>query len=137
MTKNIKWRLSKLPSVDELQALVKDKIITQEEARSILFNEVEENERDNDSLKDEIKFLRELVERLSTRSTIIETIKQVQLPYYQYNWYKPYDVWCNNSTITQVGTSGTVSLTSGTTNVAYLSGTESNYAQDFTDLQTF
>ena len=35
MTKDLKWRLSKLPTPDELRGLVKDKIITQEEARDL------------------------------------------------------------------------------------------------------
>ena len=57
MTKKIVWRLSKLPTADELRELVKDKIITQEEAREILFNLETEEERDKKSLESEIKFL--------------------------------------------------------------------------------
>ena len=51
------WRLNKLPTTEELRELVKDKIITNEEARDILFNFESEEDRDSESLKSEIKFL--------------------------------------------------------------------------------
>jgi len=75
------------------------KLITQEEAKEILFNESDVDERDKKSLEDEIKFLRELVEKLSNsnNSTIIEKIKYIEKPYYQTPWYKQYDVWCGGS----------------------------------------
>lgn len=98
MTKLV-WRLSKLPTVDELLSLVNNKLITQEEAKEILFNQETQGDRDQDSLKTEIKFLRELVEKLSQKSAqIIETIKYIETPYIKYPWYKPYDNWtyCNN-----------------------------------------
>jgi hypothetical protein len=97
-TKNkLVWRLGKLPSVDELRELVKDKILTNDEAREILFTNEEVEERDKKSLEGEIKFLRDLVETLSNTSTktITETIRIIQQPYVQYRWYKPYDVWCS------------------------------------------
>ena len=50
--KNLKWRLSKLPTPDEVRELVKDKIITQDEAREILFSQETDEERDKDSLKE-------------------------------------------------------------------------------------
>lgn len=39
MTNKLKWRLSRLPEAQEVAQLVKDKIITIEEARQILFSE--------------------------------------------------------------------------------------------------
>ncbi len=98
MTKTkIVWRLTKLPTADELRELVKDKIITNEEAREILFSHEDEEERNKQSLESEIKFLRELVEKLSSgRNQIIETIKEVQIPYRKYDWYDPYKIWCGN-----------------------------------------
>ena len=90
MTKKLVWRLGKLPSPDEVRELVKDKIITQEEAREILFSQETEEDRDKGSLKEEIKFLRELVQKLSNRSTIIETIKYIEKPYTNLGWYQPY-----------------------------------------------
>lgn len=95
MTKKLVWRLGKLPSPDEVRELVKDKIITQEEAREILFSSETEEERDKKSLEDEIKFLRELVSKLSNNQTtrIIETIKEVETPYRKIHWFKPYQDW--------------------------------------------
>ena len=101
MKKKLNWRLGKLPSPDEVRELVKDKIITQDEARGILFSEQEETERDIKSLESEIKFLRELVEKLSKNnsSTIIETIRYVERPYINYPWYQPYQIWCSAQAI--------------------------------------
>lgn len=116
MTKKLVWRLSKLPSADELRELVKDKIITQEEAREVLFKLEEDENRDKESLKDEIKFLRELVDKLSSKKQVIETIKTVEIPYYREKpWYQPYAIWCAASnpgyTLTSAtASSGTVAL---------------------------
>ena len=91
MTKNTKlvWRLGKLPSVEELRELVKDKIITNEEAREILFSSETEETRDQKSLEAEIRFLKELLTAISTtKSQMFETIKYVEKPYYkQWPWY--------------------------------------------------
>jgi two-component SAPR family response regulator len=132
MTKTIKWRLSKLPSVEELQSLVKDKIIIQEEARSILFNEVEDGTRDVESFESEIKFLRELVDKLSERSRIVEVIKQVQVPYIQYPWVTPYVTWCslnNSGTFNVTGTTYAISSSAtNESNSAYAIDTSGNFA---------
>lgn len=94
MTK-LKWRLSKLPTPDEVRELVKDKIITQDEAREILFGQEQESEVNIESLEEEIKFLRKLVEKLSTgRSQIVETIRYVEKPYTKYPWWNNYETWC-------------------------------------------
>ena len=98
MTKKEKlvWRLGKLPTPDELRELVKDKIITQDEAREILFNVETEETRDKDSLHSEIKFLRELVEKLSDKSKVVKVIKEIHTPYQNWQWYQPYYSWCGN-----------------------------------------
>lgn len=99
MKKNkLVWRLSKMPTPEEVRGLVKDKIIAQEEAKEILFSSDGEKERDEKSLKEEIKFLRNLVDKLSNSSTInlVETIRTVDVPYRRYSWYRPYDMWCAN-----------------------------------------
>lgn len=93
--KNLKWRLGKLPTSEEVLKLVNDKIITKEEARDILFNEETEQEKSTEDLKQEIKFLKELVEKLSDSNKVIETIRYIQKPYQQWGWYKPYEVWCS------------------------------------------
>lgn len=144
MTKKLIWRLSKLPSVDELQSLVKDKLITQDEAREILFTNEEIEERDSKSLESEIKFLRELIDKLSTRSNVIETIKIIKKPYIQYEWYTPYWSWCtttNNPTLTYYSGSGTScgTITSGNTSLtsASTSNTSATGASNFSSIKTF
>ena len=88
---NLVWRLSNRPTADEIVELRAQEIITKEEARELLFNQETEEERDKKSLQSEIKFLRELVDKLSNSklSTIVETIRYVEKPYYKHDWYKP------------------------------------------------
>jgi len=99
MTKNtLKWRLSKLPTPGEIRELVKDKIITQEEARDILFKKGEEVDKvetdEMSALREEIKFLKGLVDRLAQKdyTRLVEVIKRVEVPVIR-PWYKPYEVW--------------------------------------------
>ena len=131
MTKELKWRLGKLPTSNEVLELLKEKLITKEEAREILFNEVEgEKEKNEDELKSEIKFLKELVENLSkgNKTKIVETIRYIEKPYHNYGWYQPYQNW---SYLTVGGsltagsgvtgsslTAGNITTTEQTTNVA-------------------
>ncbi len=114
MTKKLKWRLSKLPTPDEVRELVKDKILTNEEAREILFSEEVESEKSVDDLKQEIKFLKELVEKLSNnnRSQIIETIRYIEKPYYHWNWYQPYQYWCSSNSLVGDGSANSIALCS-------------------------
>ncbi len=139
MTKKLSWRLSKLPSVEELRELVKDKIITQEEAREVLFNFETEEERDSKSLKEEIKFLRETVEKLSSNQTgkITEIIREIQPVYRNYGWYQPYYNWCNAVYVTTsnslVGTGS-----AGITNYSLTSASSASPEQTaFTAISTF
>lgn len=122
MTKKLKWRLSEKPTPDSVIKLIDSGIITKEEAKDILFTPDDQEERDKESLKSEIKFLRELVEKLSNnRSQIVTTIKEIEVPRYrQWDWYQPYVTWC--------GTPGDLLHTTGT-----LSGSELT----FNAIQTF
>ena len=121
----LKWRLSKLPTSDEVIRLLNEKLITKEEAKDILFSTEKEEERDESSLKSEIKFLREIIEKLSNNQStrIVEVIKEVHKPYYRYDWYQPYVYYCNAgiSTLT----------TSGTANI-YLDSTTTGSSQTLT-----
>jgi len=65
MTTKLKWRLKELPETHEVAHLVKEGIMTKDEAREILFSQETEEDRTKKSLQDEIKFLRELVQKLS------------------------------------------------------------------------
>lgn len=138
MTTKLKWRLSKLPTSEEVRDLVKDKIITLEEAKEILFSSETEEERDKDSLKEEIKFLRELVEKLSDKKSITETVKVIEHHYNQYPWYQPYYYWttCGGSSLVAgnctAGSSGTTYLNSGiaTNSVStYCTSNDENFSQ--------
>jgi hypothetical protein len=150
MKNKLVWRLGKLPSPEEVRELVKDKIITQEEAREVLFKtETEDEEKEKpkvEDLKSEIKFLRELVEKLSSgsRSTLIEYIYQRP---WTYPWYQPYVTWCSSvgsgsntlNTINSVSslTGGVLSSSgmTGTNGSQYVGGT--NGSDSFTNIATF
>lgn len=135
-TTKIKWRLGNLPTPEELRGLVKDSLVSKEEAREILFTLETDDTREKKSLEAEIKFLRQLIEKLSSPSIIIQTIKEVQKPYYQQPWYAPYATWTNaigtSGSLTVNGSSGITSFTN-TANTAAITGT----GQSFSDIQTF
>ena len=121
MTKkmNLKWRLGKLPSVEELRELVKDKIITQEEAKQVLFSTETEESKDIKSLEAEIKFLKEIIESLSRGVSYREVIREMPIYYRKYDWYTPTVTYlCGVNT--DAGTSGT--FTTGDENTG-LTGT--------------
>lgn len=132
----LKWRLSNLPSVAELRQLVEDEVITREEAREILFRSETEEDRDKKSLESEIKFLRDLVEKLSaSRSQIITTIREVKTPYYiQQPWYRPYEVWCG-ATTTAAGSVGNYTVSASAIDASGGEGMTS--ASNFSDINTF
>ncbi len=118
MKKNLKWRLTKLPTSEEVNSLVLSKIISQEEARDILFTEENEEEKSVSALKAEVKFLKELIEKLGNRTEIIEKIRYIEKPYYVQPWYQPYQVWCSSGSLTGASSGGTMYLsnTSGASN---------------------
>ena len=119
MTSQLKWRLSKLPTVDELLKLVSDKIITQDEAKEILFNKETETERDIESYKQEIKFLKEVIDKLGDRDRIITVVKE-RVPYYiSQPFYQPYYSYTTCGSMS--ATSGTLLDTSGNGTTAYVS----------------
>ena len=154
MTIKLKWRLSKLPSVDELRQLVKDKILTRDEAKEVLFSSTNEEDREKESFKEEIKFLRELVDILTKDKTvIIEKIKYIDRPYREYPWYRPYEIWCGTgTTYNVVTTEGGMTTSSGTGDVTSsvnsyydevnrgageAGGSGGSVNSSFTDIKTF
>jgi len=140
MTKKISWRLGRLPDSNELVNLVLNKIITQDEAREILFSKEDIDERDKKSLESEIKFLRELVEQLSKNNTktITETIRYIEKPYYHQTWYQPYNNWalCTSTNAT-AGVGGTYSTLTGTTSLANTTGLAQGTSNSFSKIKTF
>lgn len=141
MTKTkLKWRLSKLPTSEEVLTLVNGKIITTEEAKEILFTNESEQERSEKDLKEEIKFLRELVEKLSSnnQTRIIETIRQIEKPYYTWEWYKPYSAYTGGTASYTTGSGGTT-LCSGSARTDVYTADCSNVigAVSFSEIKTF
>lgn len=144
ITTKIKWRLSNLPSVEEVSELVRNKILTNDEAREILFSLEKEESRTEKSLQDEIKFLRELVAKLSKNPKVmIETIREVEKPWKRYDWYQPYYSYAatgNNQAYmtTTAGTGSIANLASmtGLTSTS-LDGQLQGSTQAFTDIKTF
>ena len=124
MTKELKWRLGKLPSPEEVVNLINSKIITKEEAREILFRTEDVEEKSTDDLKSEIKFLKEVIEKLSTHQSIVKVIEQIQYPVYiQKPWYPQYQSWlttCQSTNIGAIG-NGTMYLSGGITNASNMS----------------
>ncbi len=131
MMKKLVWRLGKLPTVLELSELLRTEIITKDEAREILFNTEDQEDRDKKSLQDEIKFLRELVQSLSKRDNtrIVEVIKEIEVPYRRYPWHGHYEYWYTDgatsglntnimlcATDTALGNSMTTMATANTSN---------------------
>ena len=123
MTTQLKWRLSKLPTVDELLKLVSDKVITQEEAKEVLFNKETESERDIESYKQEIKFLKEVIEKLGDRSAIIQVVKEYVPHYINTPFYQPYYYYAtcggNSTTTCDSNFSVTSGGASGNSNLVY------------------
>jgi hypothetical protein len=123
MTKTLTWRLSKLPTVEELQQLVKDKIITKEEAKDVLFKDKEEDKKELvNAQAEEIKFLKELVEKLANGNSavIIKQIERVRGPYELDPWYVPYNTWSvsGGHGVAYASTTGGNALTVDGTSVA-------------------
>lgn len=148
MTKTkLKWRLADRPTVSEIESLVEREIISKEEAREVLFSQEVEGERDKKGLESEIKFLRELVEKLSkSSSTIVEQIRYIQAPYVQYPWWQPYQLWCTN--LAQANALGTIiggssatlasTTTAGQWNIGIGQSSTAHSAQSsFSSIKTF
>lgn len=140
----IKWRLSELPTGAEVAQLVKEGVLSKEEAREILFNQEDEEIREKKSLESEIKFLRDLVERLAKneKSRLVEVIKEVQPIYIKQPWLYPYQNWCTlaNNGSTFYGTN-TTNVVTGSYIISDALGTGSigNTVADcsFSEIKTF
>lgn len=112
--------MSDLPTGDEVASLVEQKIITPEEARSILFKS-EDDEPKLKQAEEEIKFLRELVDRLTDHKNfkIIGKVYENYNPIYPM-WYNKYEpILCNTPSITHVSSSANTVTTAGSLDVGY------------------
>ena len=134
MMKKIIWRLKEQPSSESLRELVKDSILTKEEAREILFSSETEEDRDKKSLESEIKFLRELVDKLSSNKLpgVVKVIKEIQSSWEIWGWYKPYQWWCDTVTVPM----RTITAASGSA-MTNLDSTSTQALPRFSDIKTF
>lgn len=149
----IKWRLANRPTAAEVTDLLKAELLTKDEAREILFSLETEEDRNIESLQEEIKFLRGLVDKLGSRHDIVTYIPQVLTPNYQkYPFYQPYQIYCSTagaggSTTNAIYTSGTggsgsiAYLANGTSNTSSTAGLTMKYSttanDPFTSIKTF
>lgn len=150
MTTKIKWRLGKLPDSQEVSLLVKEGILTKDEAREILISLETDEDRDKKSLQEEIRFLRELVKSMALPSRIVQEIRYIQQPYMQYPWYQNYQTYCANVDNSLVEGTSQTWTTGGTTggsvyalnSIAGAQGSSVSLQSatdtpDFTDIKTF
>lgn len=136
------WRLSDRPTPQAVIDLTNSGLITKEEAKEILFSLETDDTREKKSLESEIKFLRELVAKLSSPSIIVQTIREVQKPYYHQPWYQPYQTWStaigSNAgalTTTSTNTLNNSQMLTSSTNPLQMMATQS--AQNFSEIKTF
>lgn len=114
MTNELKWRLQELPTGGEIAELVAQEVITKEEAREILFSKSSKDGEDVKSLKSEINFLRELVEKLSSKTNyypIWQTITTA--PYRNYPWFQVYSGTLGSSGTNYASTASTLGSSVG------------------------
>lgn len=144
--KKLIWRLSRLPDALELQALVKDGIMTKEEAREILFKHEDDKEPKSEELKSEIEFLRKLVESLSKGNLNRVTEYIYTYPNPNHPWYQPYYGWCSTAGVTSNAinymTAGSGLVDSISMQTASAMGTSNPYdlsasGLNFSEIKTF
>jgi hypothetical protein len=119
--------LGTLPTPTELTLLVDKELITKAEAREILITEKEVTERDTDSFKEEIKFLKSIIDKLSeNKPTVIREYIQSNpiIIQNQRPWVYPYQVWCGTTNtiggiIDQFSQSNNLAAISGATNCSF------------------
>lgn len=136
MTKKIVWRLKEQPTTENITLLVQNELLTKEQAREVLFSELDEKDtipppttiKELRDAKEEIKFLRTLVDKLSNNdnTTIIREIETIRPVYREFPWYKPYDIWCSNTGTITDGTTLTTTGSSETMNLCSFSDINSN-----------
>jgi hypothetical protein len=103
MTKNLKWRLKTPPTASEVRDLVQANVLTKDEAREILFTTDGQSAENLQSLKSEINFLRELVEKMVNKNNSPATVWTYAstAQYKREPWYPLYSTSLGaNTTIT-------------------------------------
>jgi hypothetical protein len=147
MKTQLKWRLTKLPTPSELVELVNAKLVSQDEAKEILFTTETKEDLDANALKKEIEFLRKVVEDLSkSRSETVRVVEKHINHYKDWTWYQPYNTWCSgtmylsgsgSTTLGNLSNGVTLTTTGGNYLNTNVSTTVSNSAPSFNTIQTF
>lgn len=65
---NLVWRLPSKLTLEDIEKMLALKIITPEEAKELTFNSADDNEKVK-ALEEQVKFLKELVDKLSSQPT--------------------------------------------------------------------
>lgn len=120
--KKIVWRLSDLPTAGEVAELVEAEVLTKEEAREILLNELDkkdELEKKTEqvkSLEEQIKFQQDLIEKLIQQLSRQHTFWNVT---HTYTPRFPTTYWLSN-------TSGTAAYTMSVSDNKVIASSSSN-----------
>lgn len=145
MTKEevLKWRLGERPTVEGIAKLVEKSILTKEEAKQIVFSSETETDRSKKSYQSEIKFLRELIQKLSNNSNsrIVEVIREIEKPVYveRYPWYRPYQYWWSGDTtlLCKNDYASSTGISDITTMATCASSADVSASSNFSDINTF
>lgn len=113
--KQLNWRLKDLPDAVDVAELVDKKVITPEEARQLLFNEGKDEGKKFNELEEEVRFLRELCDKLAAKTsggwtTVVHEYRDYS-PKYP-TWYRSY-----GTVINAINTTGFINTTTGTSTI--------------------
>lgn len=116
MKKNsLVWRLPTKLTLDEIEKMIELKIISPEEAKELTFNSADDNDKVK-ALEEQVKFLKELVDKLSTQPA--------QVIWNYVNTYRPsYPTWTLTGLLGNVTYSGLAVSAGATAGGTLTSGT--------------
>lgn len=92
--KKLVWKMKELPTADSIGKLVDTKVITPEEARSILFKEEIKQSDEVEALKEMVNALKEMVKDLLSRQNNVQLVPYTKVievparirPYFDRHW---------------------------------------------------
>jgi len=94
------WKLKDLPDAESVASLVETKVITPEEARSILFREEVKQSDEVEAYKEMVKTLQDMVKELLARPNGIQYVpytKVIEVPARSTPYW---NTWMGNTTLT-------------------------------------
>lgn len=107
--KKLIWKMKDLPTAEAVASLVETKVITPEEARTILFKEEVEQSDEVEALKEMVNTLQEMVKELISRANKVQYIpytKVVEVPSRTNPYWQKY--WTTGTTLTTSNSGNTV-----------------------------